>query len=222
MKKILLFITALILLSCSNPMNKPYNEETLQTDLKEIVEKKKMSEEDSKTFAGWLILAKLGDKNLKGKTYQEILDEAKNYKKEQEELELKAKAEEKAKADKMQKAATISIFEYNFVPADSDNYEYQDYHLFKYAIKNKSNKEIKALKFHFKIYNALGDEIGDGYEISLTDDRVSPNAIYRGYSMFNSNSYNSDDNKISNANFKDLKFDIITDKIVYTDGSVLE
>jgi len=222
MKKALLFASILSLLSCSNPMNKKYNEKNLEKDIREIADKNKISKEDSELLAGWLVLAKLGNKDLTGKTYQNILDEAKAYKKEQNDIETKAKEEEKAKEEKMKNAATISIYEYQYVPADRGNYELQDYHRFKYAIKNKSSNEIKALKFHFKIYNSLGDEIGNGYEISVTDNRIAPQAIYNGSVLFDSNSYNSDDSKIINAKFEDLRFDIVIDKIVYEDNTTLE
>lgn len=222
MRKLILPFLLLAVLSCSNPMNKKYDEETLEADMKEIKEKNKMSEDEIKTFAGWLILAKLGNKDLTGKTYQQILDEAKNYKKEQDELAAKAKAEEKAKAEKMKNAATVSIYEYAFQPANMDNFEIQDYHIFKYAIQNKVNKEIKALKFHFKIYNSLGDALGVGYEMSVTDERIAPMGTFKGSAMFDSNPYNNVDNKIANSKFSDLKFDIVVDKIVYSDDTVLE
>lgn len=222
MKKLLLPFLLLAVVSCSNPMNKKYDEKTLEADMKEIKEKNKLSEEDTKTFAGWLLLSKLANKDLTGKTYQQILDEAKNYKKEQEELAAKAKAEEKAKAEKMKNAATVTIYDYAYHPANMDNYELQDSHIFKYAIQNKSNKEIKALKFHFRIYNSLGDELGDGYEMSLTDDRIAPLATYKNAASFDANKYNNADNKIANSKFSDLKFDIAVDKIVYSDDTTLE
>lgn len=40
--------------------------------------------------------------------------------------------------------------------------------------------------------------------------------------MFDANSYNSDDNRIASSNFEDLKFELVVDKIVFSDGSILE
>lgn len=86
MKKTL-FISSLFLLliACNNPMGKPYNEETIKEDLKEIVDSKKISEEDTKMLLGYIMLSKMGHKDIEGKTYQQLLDEAKEFKKKREE-----------------------------------------------------------------------------------------------------------------------------------------
>jgi hypothetical protein len=58
--------------------------------------------------------------------------------------------------------------------------------------------------------------------MSLTDDRIQPNSNYENSMMFDANSYSSEDNKLASANFEDLKFDIVVDKIVFSDGTTLE
>ncbi|WP_299183512.1 hypothetical protein [uncultured Chryseobacterium sp.] len=58
--------------------------------------------------------------------------------------------------------------------------------------------------------------------MSLTDDRIQPNSTYQNSMMFDANSYNSEDNKLASSNFEDLKFEIIVDKIVFSDGTILE
>lgn len=222
MKKIIkFFLIPFVLFSCSNPIDRKYDESKLEEDMKAIKESGKINEEDARVLAGWLVINKLGDKDLSEKTYQQILDDAKNYKKEQQELEEKAKREESARADKMKKALVVSIYEYKHTPANSANFEFDSHHDFKYAIQNKTDKEIKAIKFHFRIYNSLGDEIGGGYEMSFTDNRIAPLGTFQGVMMFKSNQFSNDDTKLANSKFEDLKFDIIVDKIVYSDGTEL-
>lgn len=215
-------MTMISLVSCSNPTSKKYNEATLAEDIKAIGESKKWTEDEAKMFAGWMLKAKLTGQDLTTKTYQNILDEAKNYKREQEELAEKAKKEEEARAERMKTAAIISIYGYEFREGNRNDFDYNDYNLFKYAVKNKTNKEIKAMKFHFKIYNALGDQIGTDYTMSLTDDRIAPSSDFQNIMAFDYNQFDNDDVTLRSANFKDLTFDIKVDKIVYTDGSVLE
>lgn len=236
MKKITiyLFVAIFSLSSCNNVIDKKVSLETAKDDIKEIKEKYKddYTEADFESLSNKLVgnvfgaFLEKGEDAAKGvkfeKTYKEYLDEAKKERLEKEKLAVEAKKKETEKIAKMNAASVVSIYEYNFHKADSNNYEFQDYHIFKYAVKNKSSKEIKALKFHFNIYNSLGDEMGKGYEMSLTNDRIQPNTTFQNSMMFDANSYSSDDNKLASSNFEDLKFEIIVDKIVFSDGTTLE
>lgn len=156
------------------------------------------------------------------KTYKEYLEAAKKERLEKEKLAEEAKKMEAEKTAKMNASAVVSIYGYEFHKANSENFEFQDYHIFKYAVKNKSTKEIKAVKFHFNIFNALGDELGKGYEMSLTNDRIAPNSTFQDNMMYDANVYSSEDGKIASSKFEDLKFAIVIDKIVYSHGSTLE
>ncbi|MCQ4141177.1 MULTISPECIES: hypothetical protein [Chryseobacterium] len=236
MKRITIYLFAAIftLSSCNNVIDKKVSLETAKDDIKEIKEKYKdeYTEADFEALSNKLagnvfgtFLSK-GEDAAKGikfeKTYKEYLEEAKKERLEKEKLAAEAKKKEAEKKAKMNAAAVVTIYGYNFHEADSNNYEFQDYHIFKYAVKNKSSKEIKAIKFHFNIYNSLGDELGKGFEMSLTNDRIQPNSTFQNSMMFDANSYNSDDNRIASSNFEDLKFELVVDKIVFSDGSILE
>ncbi|MCK0132603.1 hypothetical protein MWU59_13930 [Flavobacteriaceae bacterium F08102] len=76
-----LLILSLIgfLTACSDPLDKKYNEETLVEDAKEIKEMCDLSEEEVQLMAGWIVRARMKDLKLEGKTYGEILEEAKAY-----------------------------------------------------------------------------------------------------------------------------------------------
>ncbi|MDM1042148.1 MULTISPECIES: hypothetical protein [Empedobacter] len=216
-KKITFFLFVALLVSCSNPLDKKYSETTLEQDAKAIKESKKLSDEDLQLLAGWIVKAKLTGESLESKTYDDILNEAKNYKLEQEKLKIEAEKAEAEKAKKMTDAITVSITGKGFIEAD-----FQSYNTYKYAIKNKSSKTIDAVKFNFTILNKLGDEIGDGYELSLTDDKIAPNQVYINEAFFDYNQFMDQDIKIKNSKFEDLKFVIKVVKIVYTDGTTLE
>ena len=236
MKKITIYLFAAIfsLSSCNKVIDKKVSLETAKDDIKEIKEKYKdeYTEEDFDALSNKLIgnvfgafLTK-GEDAAKGvkfeKTYKDYLEEAKKERLEKEKLAAKKKKKESEKIAKMNAASVVTIYGYNYHKADSNNYEFQDYHIFKYAVKNKSSKEIKAIKFHFNIYNSLGDELGSGYEMSLTNDKIQPNSTFQNNMMFDANSYNSDDNKLGSSKFEDIKFEIIVDKIVFSDGTTLE
>lgn len=236
MKKTLfyLILSLGILSSCNDTINKKVSIETAKEDIKQIKEKHKgeYTDADFESLTDELtgnilrtVLAK-GEDAAKGikfdKTYKDYLEEAKKNRLEKEKLAQEAKKMEAEKTAKMNMAAVVTIYGYEYHKANYENSEYRDYHIFNYAIQNKTPKEIKALKFHFNIYNALGDELGNGFEMSFTDDRVKPNSTYQDSMMFDANSYSSEDNKIASSKFENLKFNITIDKIVYSDGSVLE
>jgi len=216
-KTVLLFTAITILFSCSSPLDRKYSEENLQKDAKEIKESGKLKSEDLELLAGWIMKSKFQGNDLSDKTYNEIINEAKSFKKEQEELASKAKKEAEIKKKRMQETMIISIFDKGFTKSD-----WETYNSFSYVVKNKSNKDIKAFKFSFKIYDVLGDEIGDGYRVSSTDKIIKANEESKKTIYYDFNQFMNKDIIIKNAKFKDLSFDIKVDKIVFTDNSVLE
>ena len=83
MKKIILkFITALLLItlvSCSDPLDKKYNENSLADDLQEIVARDKVNKTDMENLSVYIIRAKIMGETLDGKTYKELFEEANKY-----------------------------------------------------------------------------------------------------------------------------------------------
>lgn len=222
MKKLLLIAGLFLLASCSNPTSKKYNEATMAEDLKEIGESKKWNEQDAALFAGWLIRSKFKGESLENKTYQGILDEAKKYKSEQEVLAEKAKKEIEERKVKMKNAITVTIFGKDFAPSNYEAGRLDDYNVFKFAIQNRSPKEIKAAKISFKVFNSLGDQIGNGYSMDFTDDRIAGNSTFKNDMAFSYNQFTDSDSKIRYAKFEDLIFEFDVEKIVYSDGTTLE
>ena len=222
MKKLLLIAGLFLLASCSNPTSKKYNESTMAEDLKEIGASKKWTDEDAGLFAGWLFRSKLKGESLENKTYQNILDEAKKFKADEEVLAEKARKEAEERKLKMKNAITVTIFGKDFLPSNYETGRYEDYTVFEYAIQNKSPKEIKAAKINFKVFNQLGDQIGKGYNMDFTDNRIAGNGTYKSDVAFSYNQFSNDDSKIASAKLEDLIFDFDVQKIVYSDGTILE
>lgn len=101
MKKIIVIsFISLLLLSCSNPMKRKYDKSKLEEDMIAIKESGKMDKEDAEILIGWMAMHIFEEENLSGKTYQQLLDEAKDYKKKQIELNEKAKKEEADREEK--------------------------------------------------------------------------------------------------------------------------
>jgi len=83
MKKVLLLTGLLLLASCSSPLSKKFNENTYGSDIAEI---EKQSKEDKELIGGWVISHSIVGKSieLNGLTYEQILEKAKQDKKEKQ------------------------------------------------------------------------------------------------------------------------------------------
>lgn len=84
MKKIhILTLAALLALtvSCSKTINKEYNANTATEDIKAIVENKEADTTEAVTISMYIVRAQMMGEDLKGKTYKDMLEEAKKIQK---------------------------------------------------------------------------------------------------------------------------------------------
>ncbi|EDM43184.1 hypothetical protein SCB49_11934 [unidentified eubacterium SCB49] len=216
MKKTILFlVTITFLISCSGPLDKQYNEDTLAEDAKEIKEAGDLSDEDAQIMAGWIVRAKMTDEKLEGKTYSEILNEAKDYKKEQEALAEKAKLEEEEKRQRLGSALTVAMYD-----KGSEKYDYQEYLTYSLAFENKTDKEIRAFKGSISIQDLFETEIKT---ISLTiDDPIKAGETFKGTYTTDYNQFKDEDIRLKNKDMDDLNIVWTPEKIIFSDGSSLE
>lgn len=218
MKKILTSITLLafiVLTSCSNPLNKKYSDKTFEQDAKEIGESKKLNEEDAKMLAGYIMLAKLGNNELEGKTYAEILQAAKDYKTEQEQLAAKAIKEEADKRAKFETAMTVAMYDKGFLEQ-----QYQEYLQYAIIFENKTGKDIRAVKGSLLITDLFDTEIKS---INIVqDDGIPANQSVKNVYTTEYNQFMDEDISLKNKEMKDIKAIWIPEKIIFTDGTTLE
>jgi hypothetical protein len=216
MKRSLLFLIFItVLASCSGPLDKKYNEETLAEDGKEIKESGKLSEDDTKLMAGWIVKAKLKGENLEGKTYADILNEAKDYKKEQSILAEKVKKEEEEKRQRLGAALTVAMYDKGYEKQD-----YDDYLTYSLAFENKTDKDIRAFKGSITMNDLFDVEIKT---ISLTiDNPIKAGQTYKGTYTSDYNQFRGEDSRLKNKKMADLKVIWIPEKIIFTDGTTLE
>lgn len=235
MRKIFIIATTLLLMSCNNVIEKKPNLETVKEDVAQIKEKYKdeYTAEDFDALSDKLAGKVLGGVFAKGenaikegitfdKTYKEYLDEIKKERLEREELAKAAKKAEEERMAKMNNAITVTMYGKEYFPENYSAGRYEDYNVFKYAIKNKTNKDIKAIAISFTVYNALGDQVGKGFNMDFTDSRIPANGNYEGEAAYSINQFINEDNVLKNAKFEDLSFKFNITKIVYSDGTILE
>lgn len=215
MKKVLLLLFLIGLASCSGPLDKKYNEATLAEDGKEIKESGKLSDEDAQIMAGWIVRAKLKGEDLEDKTYSEILEEAKNYQKQQEELAIKAKQEEEEKKERLGAALTVALYNKGY-----EEYDYKDYLTYSFAFENKTDKDIRAFKGSISINDLFDSEIKT---INLTiDDPIMAGEIFKGTYTSDYNQFRDEDSRLKNKDMADLKVVWTPEKIIFADGTTLE
>lgn len=208
-------IVIMVLTSCNNPLNKKYSEKTLEADAKEIGKSKKLSEDDAKLLVGYIMLAKLGGKDLEGKTYSEILKIAQDYKKEQQDLATKVRKDEEEKMAKLGAVLTVAMYDKGYTKED-----FQEYLKYAIAFENKSNKDIKAVKGYLIIYDLFDTEIK---RINLVEDDMIPaHQILKKIYTTEYNEFMDEDKQLMGKEMKDIKVVWIPEKILFEDGSFLE
>ncbi len=173
-------------------------------------------------LATYFIRAKLLNENIDGKTYSEILSEAKIAKQKQDEedriqkeLAEKAKKEEEARIARLKNALTVTIFDKGYT-----EYNYQDYITYKFAFENKTEKDITAFTGQITFTDLFDKEIKS---ISLTyDDGVTAQSIKNYSATTDYNQFMDEDQLLKSKNLKQIKLVWKPEKILFADGSKLE
>lgn len=221
MKKLLLtFGLVATIASCSSPLDKKFNEETAAEDIEAL--KSELDTIELEILAGTMIRLKLQDKKLEEMTYKEILKDGKKWKSEQEEIEAeqnalaeKAAKEEADRIKRLSEAVMVSCFDKGF-----KKFDYEEFITYKFVIKNKSHKEIRAIKGAITFTNLFDEKIKS---LSFVYDQP----IEAGEEIFwnastDYNQFMDDDQALKNKSLKDLKVVWEPEKIIFVDGTTLE
>ena len=221
MKKLFvpIIIAAIVVLTACNPLNKKYSDKNFADDAKAIVDSKKLSEEDTKMLAGYIVFSKMGNINLEGKTYADILSDAKKMKADQEAKEAKEKKEEMEKKAKLTAALTAAL---NVTLLDKGTHtkKYTDYLDFKIAIENKSGKEIKSINGTLEITNLSGTSLKTIFVIKDYDIQAGE-TIKDAYSL-DYEEFDAQAKEVKAADLKNLKAIWTAKGVVFSDGTKLE
>jgi hypothetical protein len=201
-------------------MDKKFNEETAKEDIKAI--KSKIDSTELQLLAGSMIRLKFQDKKLEEMTYGEILEDGKKWKAEQEkkEAEQKALAEKAAKEEaerikKLTEAVIVSCFEKGFT-----KYNYEDYITYKFVIKNKSDKNIRAVKGGITFTNLFDEKISSLNFVY--DQPIEAGTEITWDAQTDYNQFKDEDKTLRNKDLKDIKVVWKPEKIIFEDGTTLE
>lgn len=220
MKKILSIVSLAILASCSSPLEKTYSEDGLEKDAPEL--KEALDSNDLQLLMGSILRLTLQGEDLDKMTYKEILDDGRAWKVEQERIEAEQKAlqekaarEEAERIARLQDAVLVTCFKKGYTEID-----YQDYITYGFAIQNKSEQDIRAVKGEIMFTDLFDDEIKT---LSFTyDQSIKAGATSNWNATTDYNQFRDEDVRLRNKNLEDLKIVWEPIKIIFEDGSSLE
>lgn len=220
MKKIFTLVLITLLISCSSPLKKKFNEKTAEEDIKEL--KTKIDSTEMALLAVTMMRLKLQDEKLEEMTYAEILEKGKVWKEEQEKIEAEKK-ELAAKALKLENERIKRLSESVLVTCYSkgfSTYDYQDYITYKFIVQNKSDKNIRAIKGSVTFTNLFDETIKS---LSLVYDQPINSGSEVTYSaQTDYNQFIDSDKALRNKDLEDMKVLWKPEKIIFEDGTILE
>lgn len=223
MKKFLLIIvTALLITACNNPLDKKYSEATFSEDMKEIKESGAVDSTEITYIGLYALRAGMLGEDLEGKTYEELLENARNLKKKAEAKEAEEKAlaekvarEEMERREALSKVLTVAMFDKGYT-----EYDYQDYLTYGIVYENKSDKDIRAIKGSITINDLFDSKIKS---ISIVeDDGIPAGETLKMTYTTDYNQFMDEDTRLRNKDLEDLKVVWTPEKIIFADGTSLE
>lgn len=223
MKNVIYLIAALFLfVSCSSPMENKYSEETFEKDLKEIKEANALDSNEASLLVMYFMRAKFKGDNLDGKTYKQILEEAKELKakeieeeKEQKELAEKVRKEKEEKMALLKEVVTVSLVDKGY-----GEYNYQDYISYEFAFENKTDKNITAFTGQVTFTDLFDKEIK---KLKLTyDDGIKAKTVIKYNASTDYNQFMDDDKLLKSKKIEQIKMVWEPEKILFSDGTTLE
>lgn len=220
MKKVLIIFSSILMVACSSPLDKKYSEDTFEEDAKEL--RNELDSTEAKLLLGSIFRLTLQQEDLSKMTYGEILENGKAWKTEQDRIEAEQKAlqekaarEEAERVARLQNAVMVTCFKKGYTEVD-----YQDYITYGFAIQNKSEQDIRAVKGEILFTDLFDDEIKT---LSFTYDQpIRAGATSNWNATTDYNQFRDEDVRLRNKNLEDLKIVWKPIKIMFNDGSSLE
>jgi hypothetical protein len=204
-----------ILFSChSSPLKKRYNQELFISDLQEIKKSGKITNNEHKILSEYIFGYTFEERDLNGKSYKEILHEARKKKQEEKENIEKVKREETERLAGMQQILNISVSSKEF-----EKSKWEDFLKFKIHLQNQSDKDIQKLKYSFTVYNQTGKELKECF--FTYDERLPAKATQEITRYWNFSEFTSGDPEIRDTPSGNLIFQFTPLQIIFTDGTSL-
>lgn len=225
------FVLLPMLSGCSKPTDAVIPSDMATWDKELAPHVQKLSEEQRKQLAGYLMRAKLGEvfggKGVApGTTIGQALAEQKDWqasqaKKEAEEQALKAKldSERKQALEALAKAVTVTLLGKRELPKSYDAGRYSEYQEFSIGVQNNADKDLAGVSGEIKFIDIFDKEVGAvNFRIS---EKVAPgkSVVWRGGRDYNQ--FVDKHRAVWNLEEGKYKTRFVPEMLVYADGSKL-
>jgi hypothetical protein len=216
---LIIFISGIII-SCSSPLDRKFNETTLDKDA--LLIKDNVDTTEAALILGTILRYKFQSKPMEGLTYREILEEGKKFKAGQEKIEAeqKALAEEAKKAEearikRLNESLMVSLFNKGYEKVD-----YEDYITYDFVFNNKTSKDMVAFTGRM-VFNDLFDK--EIKTINITyDNGIAANSKVTYNATTDYNQFDDSDKALRYKELSKIKLVWLPEKIIFKDGSVAE
>lgn len=226
-----LLVAAMGVAGCSKPTDAiiPTDVSKWDTELAPTV--KKLSEEDRKLVAGYLVRAKLGEVFGKdgiplGTTVGQAIESQKAWLVEEE----RKAAEEKQLKERMQReqqeakaaiarSVTVSLLGLNRIPRNYDAHRFSEQQGFELGIENKSEKEIAGVSGQIVFIDIFDKKITSvGFDVT---ENIKPGSTFRWKGVRDYNQFVESHKALWNLDEGKYKTKFEPSAVVFTDGTKL-
>lgn len=214
-------LTTLLLVGCTSKLDNAYNESTASETLVEI--KKDIDSVEYAELIKTILRKSMKNEPLLGLTYRELLEQGMLFKLEQERLAKErdsiAAIERALELDRIKKFnETAQVF---LIDKGFEEYKYEKQITLRFSIKNLSDKDIRAISGVAIFNDLLGNEIMR-LRLNYDNRMVRSNSSNLYAAGIDYNQFMDDHQLLRSKSFDDIKFEFEMNKILFSDGSIME
>jgi hypothetical protein len=211
----LLLFAAFIFSSCKNPLHRTYSPETYEDDMQAIRMGNKISDEDLKSLANYIILAKLAGTNLRGKSYEDLLEKIIAFRQNNDTVSGRETMENESKRIRMSPFLKVSLQSKTF-----SNKNNKEALVFIVIFTNTGNQKIKTITGNLAI-NDLIEKLIKNLAIFLDEDILPGQTLTKTYTIDYNDADENDRRLRSNDSFN-LRIVWNPEKIILENGKLIE
>jgi hypothetical protein len=211
----LLLFAVFIFSSCNNPLHRTYSPETYEDDMQAIRMGNKINDEDLKNLANYIILAKLAGTDLRGKSYEDLLEKITAFRQNNEALSGRQAMENESKRIRMSPFLRVSLQSKTF-----SNKNNKEALVFIVVFTNTGNQKIKTITGNLAI-NDLMEKLIKNLPIFLDQDILPGQTLTKAYTTDYNDADENDRRLRSNDSFN-LRIVWNPEKIILENGKLIE
>jgi len=201
--------------SCNNPLHRIYNPSTYEEDIEAIRKSNKVSEEDLHSLAQYIILAKLYGNDIRGKSYNDIIDKIKSVQKNNDDLNNRDAIEREARRKRLAPFLEVNLQRKTF--AKENNKEVL---VFTVLFRNTGISKIKTVTGNLTINDLMEKQVKK-LDILLDEDILPGQTLAKSYTI-GYNDADENDRRMRSKDFFDLRIVWNPDKIIFENGKLAE